>query len=62
MNLIDPTNTELYKLAIHDAPYVLAAYAILWAALVGYATFILVRILKLTKHVELIEEAITKKG
>lgn len=61
MNLIDPTNTELYKLVLTDAPYVIAAYGILWLALCGYVTLTLGRILKMDKEVSLLEDAVAKK-
>jgi CcmD family protein len=61
MQLIDPTNTELYKLVLQDAPYVLWAYAILWLSLAGYVTFILRRLLKIEKEIDLLEEAVDKK-
>ncbi|MDR1412905.1 MAG: CcmD family protein [Actinomycetes bacterium] len=60
MELINPTNTELYKLAIHDAPYVIAAYAVLWVALVGYVTLILRRMLKIEKEIDVLEDAVKK--
>ena len=59
--MIDPTNTELYSLVLHDAPYVIAAYAVLWAALCGYVTFMLMRMLKMDKEVALLEEALEKR-
>jgi CcmD family protein len=61
MNLIDPTNTELYSLVLHDAPYVIAAYGILWLSLCGYVTFVLTRIMKMDKEIMLLEDAIAKK-
>ena len=31
--MLNETNIELYRLVIADAPYVIAAYAVLWIAL-----------------------------
>jgi len=59
--MIDPTNTELYSLVLHDAPYVIAAYGILWLSLCGYATFMLGRMLKISKEVTLLEDALARK-
>lgn len=59
---VDPTNLELYRLALHDAPYVIAAYGILWAAFVVYVTMILRRIMRLEKEVELLESAVEKRN
>lgn len=58
MELVNPTNTELYNLVLHDAPYVIAGYGILWAAFVVYLTMVLRRILHLEKEVVLLEEAV----
>lgn len=59
---VDPTNMELYKLALQDAPYVIWAYGILWASLAGYVTFILARMLKIEKEINLLQKAVDKKS
>ncbi|MCL2818222.1 MAG: CcmD family protein [Actinomycetia bacterium] len=58
--MIDPTNTELYDLVLRDAPYVIAAYGILWIALCGYVTFMLSRMLKMSKEISLLEDAFAR--
>jgi CcmD family protein len=58
----DPTNLELYALALVDAPYVIAAYAILWVAFVGYVTIVLRRMMRLEKEVAVLEEAVARRG
>ncbi len=58
---MDPTNAELYALALHDAPYVIAAYAILWVALVGYVTMVLRRIMRLEKEVGALEGSLERR-
>lgn len=58
----DPTNLELYRLALVDAPYVIAAYAILWVAFVGYVTIVLRRMMRLEKEVEVLEESVARRG
>lgn len=58
---IDPTNTELYRLALHDAPFVIAAYGILWVAMVGYVTIVLRRIMRLEKEVVALEESLERR-
>lgn len=60
-NLIDPTNTELYTLALADAPYVIAAYAILWLALCIYVTMILRRMMRIEKQIDVLSETIGTK-
>lgn len=56
------TNSELYSLALVDAPYVIWAYAIIWVALMGYVTAILLRILRLQKDMDALAAAMEAKG
>jgi len=56
------TNLELYRLAITDAPYVIAAYAILWIAFVGYVTLALRRMMRLEKEVQVLEDAVARRN
>jgi CcmD family protein len=56
--ITDPaTNLELYKLVAPDMPYVIAAYAILWIALITYVSFVLARLMKLEKEILIVEES-----
>jgi CcmD family protein len=60
---MEATNLELYRLALTDVPYVIAAYGILWVAFVGYVTIVLRRIMRLEKEVEVLESAVeTRTG
>ncbi len=59
---MDPTNQELYTLAIQDLPYLIAGYAVLWIALVGYVTIVLRRIMRLEKQTEIIEESLDRRS
>jgi CcmD family protein len=59
---MEPTNLELYRLAIADAPFVIAAYAILWVAFVGYLVFVLRRIMRLEKEVGVLEDAVGRRS
>jgi CcmD family protein len=58
---MDPTNAELYKLVLPDAPYVVAAYGILWVALVGYVSLVLMRLMRLEKEIKVVEEACVRR-
>jgi len=58
---MDPTNAELYKLVLPDAPYVVAAYGVLWVALVGYVSLVLMRLMKLEKEMQLVEESCARR-
>ncbi len=58
---MEATNAELYRLAIADAPYVIAAYGILWLAFVGYVTIVLRRIMRLEKQVVVLEDSVARR-
>jgi len=60
--LIHPTNTELYTLVLTDAPYVIAAYAFIWLALIAYITAIMRRMIKLEREVEVLQDVVEHKG
>jgi CcmD family protein len=53
---MNATNIELYRLVLADAPYVIAAYAVLWVALIVYVTLVLRRLLRLEKEMAVLEE------
>lgn len=59
---MDPTNTELYRLALHDAPYVIGAYAILWLALMAYVGMVFRRLMRLEREVAVLEESMERRG
>jgi len=58
---MDPTNAELYKLVLPDAPYVVAAYGILWLALVAYVSVVLTRLMRLEKEMTIVEESCARR-
>ncbi len=55
------TNTEIYTLVLKDAPFVIAAYGILWVALIVYVTMVLRRIMRLEKTVAVVEDAVERR-
>ncbi len=59
---MDPTNEELYRLAITDAPYVLAAYGILWVALMAYVGMVFRRLMRLEREVQVLEESMERRA
>lgn len=59
---MDATNIELYRLVIADAPYVIAAYAVLWIALIVYITMVLRRLMRLEKEMAVLEESSTRRS
>jgi len=60
--MLNETNIELYRLVIADAPYVIAAYSILWIALIVYITMVLRRLLRLEKEMAVLEETATRRS
>ena len=58
---MDPTNAELYKLVLPDAPYVVAAYGVLWVALIAYVSMVLSRLMKLEKEIRVVEESCARR-
>lgn len=59
---MEATNAELYRLVIADAPYVIAAYAVLWVALIVYITMVLRRLLRLEKEMVVLEETAARRS
>lgn len=56
------TNSELYKLVLADAPYVIAAYGVLWAALVAFVGMTIRRIMRLERQVQVLEESLDRRS
>ena len=59
--LIHPSMTELYALALRDAPYVVASYAIIWLGLAGYIVTVILRMVKLDKEVQVLQDTVDTK-
>ena len=59
--MIDPTNAELYRLALTDAPFVIGAYAVLWVAMIVYVTLVLRRIMRMEKEVALLQDTVARR-
>lgn len=59
---MDATNKELYDLVLNDAPYVIAAYAVLWVALCAYITMVLRRVMRVEKEMSVLESAVARKS
>ena len=58
---MDPTNKELYDLVLVDAPYVIAAYGVLWLSLTVYVTMVLRRLMRLEKEIEIVESSVKRR-
>jgi CcmD family protein len=58
---MDPVLKEIYSLVPIQAPYVLAAYGILWFGLFGYITLVLRRLGRIEAELRVVEEAVAKR-
>jgi len=59
--ILHPSMAEIYRLVLHDAPYVIAAYAIIWIALVGYIVSLMLRTIKIEKEIKLLQDTVDAK-
>jgi CcmD family protein len=59
---MDPVLKEIYSLVLPAAPYVLAAYGILWIGLFGYITVVLRRLGKIEAELRVVEEALARRA
>jgi CcmD family protein len=58
---MDPVLAEIYKTVLGAAPYVLAAYVLLWVGMFGYVAFVMVRMNGLEKQIAVLEEAMSRR-
>ena len=59
---MNPVLAEIYSTIIPSAPYIIAAYALMWAAILVYV-FIVVRGLKKTEaQMAVLEEAVAEQA
>ncbi len=59
---MDPVLKEIYSTVFDAAPYVIAAYALLWAGLIGYITVGVFRVSKVEKELSVVEDAMRNRG
>lgn len=59
---MDPVLQEIYKTVLDAAPFVLAAYVLLWVGLFGYVFFVLRRVTKVEAELAVVEAAIERRG
>ena len=55
---MDPVLQEIYSTVLDAAPYVIAAYVLLW---VGYVAFVLIRIGRVEKEVAVLEDSVEQR-
>lgn len=58
---MDPILAEIYSTILPSAPYVIAAYALLWVALLVYVFMVMRGTKKSTAQIALLEEEVQEK-
>ena len=58
---MDPVLQEIYKTVLDAAPYVLAAYVLLWLGLFGFVFFVLRRVTRVERELSVVEEALERR-
>jgi CcmD family protein len=59
---MDPVLKEIYSLVMPAAPFVLAAYGILWIGLFGYIAVVLRRLGKIEAELRVVEDAVARRA
>jgi len=59
---MDPVLQDIYRTVLGSAPYVLAAYVLLWAGLMGYIALGIRRVTKLEKQMSVLEDSLARRG
>ncbi len=58
---MNPVLQEIYSTVIPSAPYIIAAYALLWVVLLMYVLFVVRGFKKTEKQIAILEEALAEK-
>ncbi len=58
---MDPVLAEIYSTVIPSAPYIIAAYALLWVALLVYVFMIMRGVKRASERMSLIEEELADR-
>ena len=58
---MNPILSDIYSTVIPSAPFIIAAYAIMWFALLVYVIFVVRGLKKTEAQISLLEEAVAKK-
>ena len=59
---MDPVLQEIYRTVLDAAPFVIAAYTLLWVGLGGYVFFVLRRLAGVEREVAVLEEALQRRA
>ena len=55
---MDSVLAEIYSTVLSGAPYVIAAYALLWVVLLTFAIILFVRFKRVEREVDVLEDAV----
>ncbi len=53
---------DIYSQVIPHAPFVIAAYALIWLALLGFVGLVFVRLRRLAKELDVLQESIERRA
>jgi len=59
---MDPVLAEIYRTVFDAAPYVIAAYGLLWVGLGGYVFFVLRRLSGVEREIAVLEESVARRS
>ncbi len=59
---MDPILTEIYRTVLGAAPYVLAAYVLLWLGLIVYIALGIRRVSALEKQLQVLEDSVARRA
>lgn len=59
---MDPVLTEIYRTVLEAAPYVIAAYFLLWLGFMAYIAFGIRKVTNVEKQLAALEESIARRG
>jgi CcmD family protein len=59
---MDPVLKEIYTLVVPAAPYVIAAYVVLWLGVFGYLFALAGRLGRVEEQLAIVEETVSRKG
>lgn len=54
--------TDIYSAVVPQAPYVIAAYALIWVALLGFVGMVFNRLRRMDKEIAVLEESLQRRG
>ena len=59
---MDPVLQEIYKTVLDAAPFVIAAYTLLWIGLFGFVFLVLRRVTRVERELTVVEQALERRG